>query len=593
MEDTFYLQEGSLEVESIDGFQYDEVTIDDEYSISGTDVDEDLETAVHIAKEKDNLNAFERKSTASSIVSRTRPEVTEDFVRNFLVRMNMVKTLDQFQTEWYEFKEKGLLKEEDSSNVPDVYIRNRQLDDLVNHLKEELKHFKDAAMTAKETHLKLRKERDFHRMHHKRVVQEKDKLVNEIKRMKQHYENYEPTLKALRQKYETAMKEKMLTKLERDRALAQIEGMQTSHSNLQNYQESSVKQQRSNISAVPINQSNNKSEHFEYDPSSHIKHPKDSDFPPDKGVNPLLTKQRISCPHIVRSGGFRLAKTINAHALGVSGFALHPRKQILATVSDDKTWKLWALVEGELIMTGEGHDEWLSDCDFNPTGTQLVTTSGDSTVKIWDFSQEQCVATFSDHTNAVWGCSWHHTGDFIASCANDGISKIWDLNSLRCRTTLRGHADAVNSIRFLSYSNTLVTCSADKTISLWDARTGLCAQTFYGHMHSVNHATFNMQGDLLASGDAYGHLYIWDIRKCAVTSKVDIGPHSVNKIAFDPGSNVVSCASNDGLVRIYEMENEQVTTLTGHEDAVQAVIFDVNGEFMVSGGSDSQVKIWS
>ena len=30
--------------------------------------------------------------------------------------------------------------------------------------------------------MKLRKERDFHRMHHKRVVQEKDKLITEIKR---------------------------------------------------------------------------------------------------------------------------------------------------------------------------------------------------------------------------------------------------------------------------------------------------------------------------------------------------------------------------------------------------------------------------
>ena len=30
-----YFKEGSLEVDSIDGFQYDEVTIDDEYSISG------------------------------------------------------------------------------------------------------------------------------------------------------------------------------------------------------------------------------------------------------------------------------------------------------------------------------------------------------------------------------------------------------------------------------------------------------------------------------------------------------------------------------------------------------------------------------
>ena len=35
--------------------------------------------------------------------------------------------------------------------------------------------YKDAAEKAKEVHLKLRKERDFHRMHHKRVVQEKDR----------------------------------------------------------------------------------------------------------------------------------------------------------------------------------------------------------------------------------------------------------------------------------------------------------------------------------------------------------------------------------------------------------------------------------
>lgn len=35
---------------------------------------------------------------------------------------------------------------------------------------------------AKETYVKLRKERDYHRMHHKRVVQEKNKLITDIKR---------------------------------------------------------------------------------------------------------------------------------------------------------------------------------------------------------------------------------------------------------------------------------------------------------------------------------------------------------------------------------------------------------------------------
>ena len=70
---------------------------------------------------------------------------------------------------------------------------------------------------ARATYDKLRKERDFHRMHHKRVVQEKNKLVSDIKRLKKHYEHYEPTLKQLQHKYEVVMKEKMLIKLERDR----------------------------------------------------------------------------------------------------------------------------------------------------------------------------------------------------------------------------------------------------------------------------------------------------------------------------------------------------------------------------------------
>ena len=37
----------------------------------------------------------------------------------------------------------------------------------------------------------------------------------------------------------------------------------------------------------------------------------------------------------------------------------------------------------------------------------------------------------------------------------------------------------------------------------------------------------------------------------------------------------------------------QVTTLTGHEDAVQTIAFDQSGEYLLSGGSDATVRIWS
>ena len=47
-------------------------------------------------------------------------------------------------------------------------------------------------------------------------------------------------------------------------------------------------------------------------------------------------------------------------------FKFHPKKMVLATVSDDKLWKLWTFPGGEPVMSGSGHKEWIGDCDFHP-----------------------------------------------------------------------------------------------------------------------------------------------------------------------------------------------------------------------------------
>jgi WD40 repeat protein len=63
--------------------------------------------------------------------------------------------------------------------------------------------------------------------------------------------------------------------------------------------------------------------------------------------------------------------------MGVSKVIIHPRKSIVATASDDYTWKVWTVPNGELIMSGEGHKDWISGLAFHPKGTHLCTSSGD------------------------------------------------------------------------------------------------------------------------------------------------------------------------------------------------------------------------
>ncbi len=39
---------------------------------------------------------------------------------------------------------------------------------------------------------------------------------------------------------------------------------------------------------------------------------------------------------------------------------------IAVTTSDDKSWKMWTIPDGQMIMRGDGHTDWVSGCDFHP-----------------------------------------------------------------------------------------------------------------------------------------------------------------------------------------------------------------------------------
>jgi len=145
----------------------------------------------------------------------------------------MDETLDTFNREWYEIKSRNE-KNQTLEQVPDIYLKNQRLEQELKSLRIQAQDAKEAAAKAQGTWNKFRKERDFHRMHHKRVAQEKKKLIVDLKRLKKHYAGFEPALETLKKKYEKVMSEKMMLKLERDRTKAKCEMLQQNSSSNQN-----------------------------------------------------------------------------------------------------------------------------------------------------------------------------------------------------------------------------------------------------------------------------------------------------------------------------------------------------------------------
>ncbi|KAJ8609463.1 hypothetical protein CTAYLR_005444 [Chrysophaeum taylorii] len=550
---------------------------EEEFNYEGVDETEDMgvedEDDLAAALVSSSSSVMQPAQSPPQVLTQVRPEVVDDFIRNFLIKVGMTRTLASFNSEWYELRAKGKLAEEHTTTVPDIYLRNQELDEKVSSLQQQVDKMREITAKARGTWDKFRKERDFHRMHHRRVVQEKNKLTTDLQRLRKHYLSYEPTLKDLQRKYEVAMKEKMLTRLERDRIKARVH---TLEAQLKQLHDERAEKQHPGAASKP-------------------RAPKkgaDSRLPSGPVANPFASLA-FDPPPVDR---FQLRRTFRAHLNSVSAAAFHPTKPILATVSDDMTWKLWSVPNCDLVMSGEGHKDWVAGVDFHPAGTHLATSSGDKTVKVWDFAGASCATTFADHAQAVWDCAFHHTGDFLASCSMDHTTRLWDLSSLRCRQTLRGHVDSVNSVCWQPYSNHVCTASGDKTVSIWDARTGLCVQTFYGHTNACNAVAVNNRGDVLASCDADGAIKLWDVRTVTEIGTIQVSQHPCNRVCFDRSATRIIAASDDGFLRGYATDDLSAAETwlgRGHEDAVQCVAFDPADALLISTSTDCTFRIWS
>ena len=115
---------------------------------------------LHILSEEDDVEDGD---------SQASQERSDEFLRNFFIKFGMRKTLESFQQEWCELKANDGIDVGKLLEIPQIYRKNAELSDELQVLQQELDEARIIAEKARSTYDKLRKQRDFQKINHRRV----------------------------------------------------------------------------------------------------------------------------------------------------------------------------------------------------------------------------------------------------------------------------------------------------------------------------------------------------------------------------------------------------------------------------------------
>lgn len=113
---------------------------------------------------------------------------------------------------------------------------------------------------------------------------------------------------------------------------------------------------------------------------------------------------------------------------------------------------------------------------------------------------------------------------------------------------------------------------------------------------NVNDVVHIPGGQHIITGSNDGLIRVWDLESSAEIGdrwQVEGYPVSVTSIVLSPNGNTLASGYRDGMVRLWNTETGKVIVeWTGHTGKVKSMCWSPDGERVVSGSNDGTVRVW-
>ncbi len=301
---------------------------------------------------------------------------------------------------------------------------------------------------------------------------------------------------------------------------------------------------------------------------------------------------------------------------GLSSVALSADGLTLAAGSADGNVYVWNIATGEpLHVLAVGHADTVAGLAFNPDGSLLASVSRDRTARLWMSEDNEQVVMRRLPAPAA-SVAWHPTrpclvcglgdkqgliessetfgaagGRLGLADAGAGGAIVWDFHAGPPRF-LERHAEPVQSIA-VTPDGRILTAGDDASVRLWDSQSGRQLRLLEGHRDRVWAVAVSPDGSLAASGSIDNDVRLWDLESGTSTRVIEQHEGGVGSVVFDSSGSRLVTASADGTVRIFDVATgAELRVLRGHQGNVVAVAVDPRGNQAMSGTLEGELLLW-
>jgi WD40 repeat protein len=329
--------------------------------------------------------------------------------------------------------------------------------------------------------------------------------------------------------------------------------------------------------------------------------------PAPTAVLPLATPTLIS----IRADTISMLEVFESFKLGdiVRSLAFTPDGRVLAAAggnSDDFSIHLEEIGSGQSLGTLEGHAGIVWGVAFSPDGQLLASVSSDRTARIWDWRKGTLLKSL-DFPGEVSSVSFSPDGQTLAVGGVDQLQNqiqnaaIWTYSVGSWKPVLK-FPEYLN-ITAMSYSpdgRWLMGGGASRNVQVWQASDGASLFTF-NHAHQVSKITVSPDSSTVAAATCEstvndlcmeGGLWLWDLRSGRLMQRLNGFADVVESVVFSLDGSSLIAASRDGMLRVYSTADYQTRFEARPAGGIETLALSSDSWLLATGGTHGEIQLW-